>query len=225
MTNETIRIEYVPMAEVQRWPRNPKNHKHELIEESIGRFGFVQPLLLDEGTKQLVAGHGRLETLGRLHKEGGTPPGRIQVGPDGEWLVPVIRGVSFKDEREAEAYLLADNRLAEVGGWDDAGLQAILTDLNTDELLKGVGWSSKQVEELLDVGGAAEAYVGPTLDEELDVYKAGEIKQIVLYFEAAAYEKVLGRLKVLMEAEHIGNHTEMFEKLLEAYEASRSQPA
>src|SRR5258707_9052715 len=85
---EALRIEYVPLSEVQRWPRNPKLHSHDDIATSIERFGFAQPLLLDERTNQLVAGHGRLETLQRLKAEGKEPPERVRKKGD-DWLVPV----------------------------------------------------------------------------------------------------------------------------------------
>ena len=58
-----LRIEYMPLREVRGWDRNPKGHDTAELEESFKRFGFVTPLILDEGTGQLVAGHGRLEAL------------------------------------------------------------------------------------------------------------------------------------------------------------------
>ena len=35
-------------------------------------------------------------------------PNRIKE-KDGEWLVPVLKGISFNDDNEAQAYLIADN--------------------------------------------------------------------------------------------------------------------
>ncbi len=101
-------IEYVPLTEVQRWPRNPKQHA----------FGFVDPLIIDENSGKLVAGHGRLEALAKLKQEGKPRPTRIRES-NGEWLVPVLRGVGFKEAKEAEAYLIADNQTVMLGGWDD----------------------------------------------------------------------------------------------------------
>ena len=49
------RIEYMPLSQLERWPRNPKKHADDTINESITRFGFVQPILIDENTKRLVA--------------------------------------------------------------------------------------------------------------------------------------------------------------------------
>ena len=148
--NGEIRIEYVPLGSVARWPRNPKLHDHDALGASVDRFGFVQPLLVDERTGQLVAGHGRLETLQKRKAEGKPPPGRVTVGADGEWMVPVIRGVAFGSEAEAEAYLLADNRLVEIGGWNNDVLIAMLDAARMDPTaLLGTGFSSAEVEHLI----------------------------------------------------------------------------
>ncbi|MFH0848714.1 MAG: winged helix-turn-helix transcriptional regulator [archaeon] len=37
-------------------------------------------------------------------------------------MIPVIRGIEFKNKREFEAYLLADNQTAIAGGWNEEGL-------------------------------------------------------------------------------------------------------
>jgi hypothetical protein len=137
------RVEYMPLSLLEHWPRNPKGHAEETIKESIARFGFVQPILIDEETKRIVAGHGRLEALIALKKKGEKPPLRIAEN-EGEWFVPVIRGIEFASEKEAEAYLLADNQTTILGGWDDQSLQAMLS-LHTDDL-SGLGWSPSEIE-------------------------------------------------------------------------------
>lgn len=133
-------IEYVALHEVQRWPRNPKDHDLETLDKSYARFGFVRPLLRDETTGKLVAGHGRLEQLEARQDSGEEPPERIRVDDDGVWYVPVLRGVAFRDEHEAEAYLLADNRIGE-GMWKDDLLGPILRKhFDTDDGLDGIGF-------------------------------------------------------------------------------------
>jgi len=133
-----LRIEYMPLAALQRWPRNPKRHNQPLLDDSVERFGFVQPLLIDEASGKLVAGHGRLELLEMMHRAGRPAPPRI-VSENGDWLVPVIRGVDFRNTREAEAYLLADNRLVELGGWDTDELRDILLEYDAKTELAGIG--------------------------------------------------------------------------------------
>lgn len=65
------RIEMMPLADVKPALRNPKTHDAEAIGASVERFGYVEPMVLDERTGRLVAGHGRLEHLLALQKKGG----------------------------------------------------------------------------------------------------------------------------------------------------------
>lgn len=143
-------IEYEPLSTIQRWPRNPKDHDLPEIQRSIERFGFIRPLLVDERSGKLVAGHGRTDSLTEMKAAGKTAPRGIRVEND-EWMVPVERGVSFNSDAEVEAFLLADNQLTIVGGWDESKLSEILIDLQNqgDGALDGVGFSSAFVQALV----------------------------------------------------------------------------
>lgn len=146
----TIRIEYIPLSEIVRWPRNPKDHDLGQLHTSFERWGFTAPLLRDEGTGRLVAGHGRVEGLEQRKAQGLKPPERILLREDGEWLVPVIVGVQFASEREAEAYLVADNRLAELGGWHQDQLLEVLAEHASrgEGALRGMGYDEEDIEAL-----------------------------------------------------------------------------
>lgn len=145
------RISMVALSEVRRWPRNPKTHDGEALASSLDRFGFVSPLLLDESTGMLVAGHGRLVALESRKAAGLPPPARILVREsDGEWLVPVITGIAFRSQEEAEAYALADNRLVEVGGWDESLLAPLLSEIRDGGAdFAALGWTDSQVDALI----------------------------------------------------------------------------
>lgn len=145
-----VRIEYMALSELKRWPRNPKQHDIGAIHTSISRFGFVAPPTVDERTGHLVAGHGRLDTLEQMKAKGEAPPARIQARED-DWFVPVIRGVSFNSDNEVEAYLVADNRLTELGGWDTPELVELLGDLARDDeaLLAVTGYDADDLDGLL----------------------------------------------------------------------------
>lgn len=106
-----IAATWTPVAEVAAWPRNPKDHSAEHVDEivaSISKFGFSTPLVANSETGQLVAGHGRLLAAQQLGLE----------------VVPV-RWMSLS-EADAELLALADNRLNEKGGYDDTKLAEIL---------------------------------------------------------------------------------------------------
>ncbi len=70
------------------------------IADSIERFGFNNPILLDTAGG-IIAGHGRVEAAKLL---------RLKT-------VPTIR-LDDLTEADIRAYVIADNRLAENAGWD-----------------------------------------------------------------------------------------------------------
>lgn len=142
-----LRVEYVPLTELRRWPRNPKRHDLGSLHSSVSRFGFVNPILINEASGLILAGHGRLDTLQQRKAAGESPPGNVRKNGN-DWLIPVVRGVELTDE-EAEAYSVADNRLVELGGWDDQVLSEVLADLAAGPGLDGVGFDEEDLDALL----------------------------------------------------------------------------
>jgi hypothetical protein len=60
-------IEVVPISNIKLNPRNTKKHPERqiaLLQENIEKFGFTNPLLVDEDNK-LIAGHARHEAARR----------------------------------------------------------------------------------------------------------------------------------------------------------------
>ncbi len=145
-----MKIEYMTLEELEGWPRNPKRHDIKTISGSMQEFGYVDPIIIDEKTKKIVAGHGRLDSLKVLRGQGKEPPERIKA-KDGQWSVPVLRGISFKSEKDAERFLIADNRSAELGGWDSQLLAEVLSDyVEEDEaLLNSMGFEAKDYDKLI----------------------------------------------------------------------------
>lgn len=145
-----LKVEYLPLSELAHWPRNPKLHDLEVIKGSMRRFGFTLPVVVDEATGKLVAGHGRQEALSQMREAGEDPPKNIQVRRGGEWLVPVVRGNEFESEQEAESYLIADNRLVEVGGWDPEMLSAMLEGFEGPDL-QAIGFSEEELKRIVEM--------------------------------------------------------------------------
>jgi hypothetical protein len=144
------RIEKLPLSQcvAMAHPRNPKEHDLDKLIDSFRRFGFVAFPTIDERSQMMVAGHGRCEALAKLRSAGAPPPpGVDEVGV--EWMVPVVRGVSFKSERDRDAYLIADNQHVLAGGWKFDSLTALLHDLKTDDALEGLGFASEELDSLL----------------------------------------------------------------------------
>jgi DNA modification methylase len=170
-----LRIEYMPIAKLLRAPRNPKTHDIGLIRQSFSRFGYVESIVVDEGTGRLVAGHGRLETLQRKKAAGEPAPERV-VEKQGEWFVPVLRGVKFASDADAEAYLLASNQTTIAGGWNDGELAEVLATLaKSNDGLQGTGFDQEDVDALLQRISGGNACVVQD-DEQGTVERADELR-------------------------------------------------
>lgn len=143
------RIEYVDLDELVPADKNAKLHDEPLIGASIDRFGFIEPGVLDERTMQLVAGHGRRDQLIAMRNAGSPPPEGIVVTA-GKWLVPIVRGWSSADDREAEAAGLALNQATIAGGWDEQTLAVMLDDLAAGTRgFEGTGFDQAALDEML----------------------------------------------------------------------------
>lgn len=150
-----MRIEYQPLSKLLKAPRNPKKHDEQAMDASIARFGFNDAPTIDERTGRLVEGHGRIEALERRRRAGEPPPDRITAQPDGEWMVPITRGVRFESDQEAEAYLLGHNLIGMGAGHDDAMLAEILKE--HEGALDGIGLDSDEVAKIIAQNTPAEA--------------------------------------------------------------------
>lgn len=144
------RIEYMPLEDLPEADRNPKGHDTARIAGSISRFGFADAPILDERTGQLVAGHGRRGDLLARKEAGQDPPDGVQVDAEGRWLVPVQRGWASRSSEDAEAFLVAHNRLTETGGWVDHELAEMLDDLRDvdPDLLALTGYTDDDIDAM-----------------------------------------------------------------------------
>lgn len=166
--DEEARIEYVDLDVLARAKRNPKNHDLPTIRASILRHGFVAPLVENAKTGRLVAGHGRLEAVLAIRAETpDTAPRRVKVA-GGKWFLPVVRGVSFPNEQRAEEYLLADNRLVELGGWDDASLIPMLQEISArgEAAINAIGWSAVEIQKAVANMARAVAAANTVITDE-----------------------------------------------------------
>lgn len=150
-TRGSARVERVALDEALGManPANPKEHGIDKLIASFNRFGFVAPPTVDEGTKLLVAGHGRCLALAKMRDDGLSPPAGIEV-IDGRWMVPLLRGLSFANERERNAYTIADNQLTIAGGWKFDQLSNLLAEFNDQEFgFEGLGFEQLELDSLL----------------------------------------------------------------------------
>jgi hypothetical protein len=98
--------------------------------------------------RALVAGHGRLEAFADAKAVGLDVPEGVRVNAKGEWLVPVIRGWSSRNDAEAAGYVLASNELTITPGWDGQALAEMLADMDR-ELADIAGFDFDRLSDLL----------------------------------------------------------------------------
>ncbi len=158
--SDARRIEYVPLSSLKSAKSNPKKHADTDVKTSIGRFGYVEPMVVDERTGLLVAGHGRKDALTGMKAAGQDAPDGV-TSTGGEWLVPVLRGWESRSDIEAKAYLLASNQLTALGGWDNASLTEMLKELSDAGALDGVGFGDAELTALLDAAGPRDGETDP----------------------------------------------------------------
>lgn len=143
--------EYLPVADLVPAPTNAKAHDQVALATSVSTFGYMEPVVLDERTGRLVAGHGRTAHLAELHAAGKPAPEGVLVDAAGTWLVLCVRGWASTDDDHARAAGIALNRVGELGGWHQQGLAADLLALrNVDlQLLDAAGFTSDYLDDLL----------------------------------------------------------------------------
>lgn len=98
-----MEIEVLKIADLAPYAKNSRTHseaQQKKIERSIKEFGFTNPILID-ANGVIIAGHARIQAAKHL----------------GLKEVPCLR-LSHMTESQKRAYIIADNRLAEDGGWD-----------------------------------------------------------------------------------------------------------
>ena len=129
------RIEFWPVDRLVPYAKNARTHSAEQVSQiaaSIAEFGFNAPILVDSESG-VIAGHGRLLAARKL--------GLVDV--------PVIV-LDHMTATQKRAFVIADNRLTELGGWNDELLAAELAALEADGFEIGVtGFSDHDLAALL----------------------------------------------------------------------------
>ncbi len=129
------KIEQWPTAKLLPYARNARTHSDAQIAQiaaSIAEFGFTNPILAgSDGV--IVAGHGRLAAAQKLGLE----------------VVPVVV-LDHLSPTQRRALVIADNRIAENAGWDDAMLRVELGALADDDFdVALTGFDADALAELM----------------------------------------------------------------------------
>lgn len=188
-------IELRALGDLKPSPRNARTHSPKQIQKiaaSIKEFGFLAPILVAEDDA-ILAGHGRVEAarlLGLSH-------------------VPTVPVRHLTASRK-RAFMLADNRLAELAGWDEELLGIELRELSALEMdfeLEITGFDTVDLDRLdTPIAKATAQETVPPLDRELravsapgDLWRLGQ--HLLLCGNALdeqAYQQLMGEERAQM---------------------------
>lgn len=114
---KAVELREVEIAALKPYERNAKQHGKEQVERiarSIRELGFLSPCLIDQDYN-VIAGHGRILAAKQIGME----------------RVPCVF-VEGLTEEQRRAYIIADNRLTEMGGWNMDMVKMELEDLRLE---------------------------------------------------------------------------------------------
>ena len=159
-----LAVAYRNAADLKPYAKNSRVHSEAQVAQiaaSIKEFGFTQPILVD-GKNGVIAGHGRLMAA-------------LSIGMA---QVPVIE-LSGLTAAQRRAYVIADNKLTENGGWDDALLADELKALGEMGFdLKLTGFDDIELVSVLTTGeGLTDPDEVPEVPAE-PVSRLGDIWQL-----------------------------------------------
>ncbi len=134
---QSMAITYRLPGELKPWPGNPRIRGEKpitAIMASIQKFGYLSPIITDENGV-ILAGHGRYEAAKRL----------------GMSNIPTIVAAGLT-EAQKRAYVLADNKIAEMSKWDKTLLKNQIDILIEDDFeIETTGFSTAEIDIMLDM--------------------------------------------------------------------------
>jgi len=147
------RIEHWPLGDLSAYGGNARTHSDtqiQAIARSLAEYGWTTPILVD-GDGVVIAGHGRIEAAARLGLE----------------AAPVIR-IEHLTPAQIRAYRIADNRLAELAGWDESLLVAELEALEAEGLdLALAGFEEADLAALRPEPEVSDEEAGEDVEDEV----------------------------------------------------------
>lgn len=176
----------IPITDVQLWPRNPRRGDVGALSESLKRFGQVRPILVQKSTMYVVAGNHLLRAAAAL---GWTE------------IAAVVLDMS---DKQARAYVAADNRMSELGDFDEAVLASLLADIVKTDTLEGTGYDKDDLDALLAKVGTQTKHGFGDPDAQADIPEEPWVRPGQVFglgphriicgdgYDAAVLDKLLG---------------------------------
>jgi DNA modification methylase len=131
-------IEWVAPEDLKSNPLSTRAHNRKqllMLGTSIARYGFRIPVIADE-TNLLLSGHARVQAAKEI----------------GLKEIPVFRACNLS-EADQRAFMIAENRLAQLSSWNDDALRRelnFLSDLDIDFDFAAIGFTTPEVDFILE---------------------------------------------------------------------------
>lgn len=144
--------------QVEPHPQNARLHADAVLRESLETHGQYRPIVAQQSTRYVLAGHGILAAARDLG-----------------WTEVAVTLVDVDDD-QAQRILAVDNRASDLGGYDDAALAELLQELPD---LTGTGYTFDALDDLMaslsEAGVTALTSGSPSSEEpeEENSYEAG----------------------------------------------------
>lgn len=186
---EAIKVAVDTLHEFEGNPR--KGNIKELVE-SLKHNGQYKPIVVQKSTKQILAGN----HLWKAAKELG-------------WTEIDVVEIDV-DDTQAKKIVVADNRLADMGGYDEQALLDLLGEID----LAGTGYVAADVDDLLAlieeqttpdwrVANADSVHENvqqrPTLSERAEHYAERTIRLLMCEYPNEQYVWIIGQLTILRD--------------------------
>lgn len=195
---EAIKVAVDTLHEFEGNPR--KGNIKELVE-SLKHNGQYKPIVVQKSTKQILAGN----HLWKAAKELG-------------WIEIDVVEIDV-DDTQAKKIVVADNRLADMGGYDEQALLDLLGEID----LAGTGYVAADVDDLLAmieeqttpdwrVANADSVHENvqqrPTLSERAEHYAERTIRLLMCEYPNEQYVWIIGQLTTLREKYNADSNAE-----------------
>lgn len=167
-----LQIENLKLGDIHAYKNNAKKHPESQVQQiisSITKFGFNNPILIDENN-EIIAGHGRFMAAQVMNLE----------------TVPTVK-LSHLTDAQKRAYRLADNKIAENGGWNKELLSLEIKDLekiclNDNFVIQDIGFNDAELDSIVNFTDAKpinpKTNTVPFIPENEIISKPGDIWQL-----------------------------------------------
>lgn len=151
----------VPLLQLNHYAKNPRRGDVQAIKGSIVANGIFRPVIVNKGTytdkpNEILAGNHTVKAIRELAEEHPDDPRWQEVEV---WMVDV-------DAERAARIVLADNRTADLGSYDNEELLGLLNMMDGD--LDGTGYDADDLEELTQLDGSGADLASDEEDYSLD---------------------------------------------------------